>query len=60
MPLTGASDVSRSHASRAMLEAHFGFTGLSRYERMLALEDATKKAATIEGEFTVSDPSEEG
>jgi len=29
-------------ATRAMLEAHFGFTGLSRYERMLALEDATK------------------
>jgi phage terminase small subunit len=39
-------------ASRAALEAHFGFTGLSRYERLLAIEDAAKSAA-IEGDFTV-------
>jgi hypothetical protein len=35
-----------------MLEAHFGFTGLPRYERLLAIEDATKSAKVIEGEFT--------
>ena len=46
-------------ATPAMLEAHFGFTGLSRYERLLALEDAAK-GDVIEGQFSVvAEPEEE-
>jgi phage terminase small subunit len=38
-------------ATREMLEAHFGFSGLSRYEELLAIEDR-KSANVIDGEFT--------
>ena len=34
---------------RAKLEAIFGFTGISRYERLLELEEAKKQPRLIEG-----------
>jgi phage terminase small subunit len=40
-------------APRDMLEANFGFTGLSRYERLLAAEDLAK-GKTIEGELATA------
>jgi len=37
-------------ASREMLEAHFGFSGLGHYERLLAAQDLAKGGTVIEGE----------
>jgi phage terminase small subunit len=44
-------------APREMLEANFGFTGLSRYERLLAAEDMAKGGKTIEGELAAATAS---
>jgi hypothetical protein len=46
-------------ATREMLENHFGFSGLGRYEQMLAIED--KSSNVIDGSFTevkVPEPEE--
>lgn len=42
-------------ATREMLVKEFGFTGLSRYEKLLAIEDAKKVGAVIDGDFAVID-----
>src|SRR6202041_2107955 len=41
-------------APREMLELNFGYSGLSRYERLLAAEDMAKEGKTIEGELATA------
>lgn len=43
------------NVARERLEEVFGFTGLSRYEKMLSLEDAKSKPPIVDAEFTVVD-----
>jgi hypothetical protein len=41
--------------ARERLEEVFGFSGLSRYENLLAIEDAKNKPAIVDAEYTVVD-----
>jgi phage terminase small subunit len=41
------------NVAREKLEEMFGFTGLSRYEQMLALEDAKQAGPVVDAEFSV-------
>jgi phage terminase small subunit len=43
------------NVARERLEEVFGFSGLSRYEKLLALEDAKSKPPIVDAEFTVVD-----
>jgi hypothetical protein len=44
--------------SREKLEAELGYSDLPRYERLLALEDASKAAPVIEADYVATDAAE--